>query len=97
MNRFFLKVIAEAEVTEHLKKSMVIRGSANVIDVTRSQALLTSRCLGEVELDLPEEVILELIHSRWSEEYRGIPSRNQNVTTLTMAALGLKESEILFA
>src|SRR4051812_6353907 len=76
---------------------MVVGSAADVVDVARTQALLTRRCPSEFELALAEEVIFELVHAGGREQHRGIPMGHQDVAGPTNAALRLKECQILFA
>jgi len=91
LDGFVFKIIAKAEVAEHLEERVVISGSADVIDITGSQALLACRRPGEVEFDLTQEMVFELVHPRRRKKYRGIPGRHQHITGLPMVSLGLEE------
>ena len=70
-NRLPLEVIAEAEIAQHLEKSMVIRSPPHIVDVARPQALLAGCRPGELQLAPPEEVVFELIHAGRSEQDQG--------------------------
>jgi len=96
-DRFLLEVIAEREIPQHFKKGVVNRRAANVIDVAGPHALLARRRAGKVELDFAQEVVLELVHPRRSEQHRGVPGRYQYIAGTTRMAFGCKEFEVFFA
>jgi hypothetical protein len=95
MDRVSLEVVAEAEIPQHLEKSVVISGSTHVVDVAGAQTLLASGGSREFELDLSQEMIFELVHARGREKHRRIPGRNQHVARLADVSLGLEKGEIL--
>ncbi len=76
---------------------MVIGGPTDVVDVSGPQTLLAGRRAGEIELDLPQKMVLALIHPRRREKNRWIPSRYQHIAGLAMVPLGLKERQVLFS
>jgi hypothetical protein len=97
VNRFPLEVVAEREVAEHLEERVVPRRAAHVVDIAGPQALLAGRGPGELELALPQEVILELVHARRREQHRRIPAGHEHVARAADAALRLEEGEVGFA
>ena len=87
-----LKIVSEAEVAQHFEERMVVGRSSNIVDITRSQALLARRGTREIEFYFAQEMGLELVHTRRCEKYRGVPGRNEHITRLASMALGLKET-----
>ncbi len=92
-----LEVVAKAEVPEHFEERVVVGGTSHVIDIAGAEAFLASRRAGEFEFDLSEEVILELVHAGGGEQYRGVPSGDEDVAGLAVVPFGLEEGQILFA
>ena len=76
LNRLLLEVIAEGKVAEHLKKRVMPRRAAHVLDVVGANALLATGSPRRWPLLLPEEDRLERQHPRNGEQHRGI-LRNQ--------------------
>ena len=74
MDCLVLEVIAEAEISQHLEKRMVVGRAADVIDIARAEAFLAGRRPREIKLAAAEEMVLELIHSGGSEQHRGVPA-----------------------
>jgi hypothetical protein len=72
VNRLFLEIVAEREVSEHLEKSMVPGREADVFQVvvfpTRPNALLRAGGPGIGSFLLPQKNILELNHPRGREQ-----------------------------
>ena len=96
VDRFVLEVVAEAEVSEHFKESVVVRGAPHVVDVAGAEALLARRRAGEIELDAAQEVVLELVHSSGGEEDRRVPFRDQNVARTADTAFRFEERKVHF-
>ena len=96
MDRLALEVVAEAEIAEHLEEGVVIRRSADVVDVAGSEAFLTGGRAGKVEFAPAEEMVFELVHPRGGEEDRRIPARNENVARASDAPFGFEEGKVLF-
>jgi len=97
IDRFAFEVVAKTEIAQHLEKGVVISRAAHIVDVARAEALLASGGAGEVELYFSQKVIFELIHACRREQHAGIPGRHKHVARLAGVALGLEESEVLFA
>jgi hypothetical protein len=97
MNGFLFEIIAKAKVPEHFKESVVIGCASNVIDIPCAEAFLARCGPSEFQFHFAQKMILELIHSSWGEEYRWIPSWNENVARLTTVTLGLEEGEVFLA
>jgi hypothetical protein len=76
---------------------MVVCRAADVLDVARPQALLATGRPRELQLDLPQEVVLELVHSRRREQHAGIPRRHEHIARHAAMPFGDKEFEVLFA
>ena len=76
---------------------MVVRRSAHIINIACSQTFLTGSRTREVKLYLPEEMVLELVHTSRSKQNGGIPRRNENVAGLSMMSFGLEERQVFFA
>jgi hypothetical protein len=78
---FFLEIISEGEVPEHLEKSVVARGTANIFKVVvlsgYSHAFLGRRSTGIAARFIPEKQVLELDHPGVGEEEGGIVRRNE--------------------
>ena len=92
-----LEIVAETEVSQHLEERMVIGGPADVLDVAGSQTFLAGGRPRVVQLDLAQEVVLELVHTRRREQHAGIPSGDQHVASDARVALGFEEGQVLFA
>ena len=97
MDRFAFEVITEAEVAQHFEERVVVSGASDVVDVAGAKAFLARCGAGEVELDLPQEVILELVHSGGSEQDGRVPGGDQHITSLSHAAFGFEERQVLFS
>ncbi len=91
------EVVAEAEIPQHLKESMVKRGAADVVDITGAQTFLAGRGAGEFQFHFAQKMVLELVHSGRSEQDRGIPGGHQDIARFSNAAFGFKKFEIFFA
>ena len=96
VDRLPLEIVAEAEVAQHLEERVVIGCAADVVDVAGPQTFLAGRRAGEFELATPEEMVLELVHSRGSEKDRGVPTRHQHVARPADAPLGGEKGQVFF-
>jgi hypothetical protein len=80
-NGFFLVVIAERPVAEHLEKGVVGVVAAHVVEVVvlagHAHTLLRVGDAGVIALVGAEEDVLELHHARVGEEQGRIPARHQ--------------------
>ena len=91
-----LEVVAETEVAEHLKKGVMVRGPADVVDIAGAQAFLAGGRAGELEFAPAEEMVLELVHSGRGEQDGGIPAGNENVARAADTPFAFEEGEVLF-
>ena len=89
VDRAFLEVVAEGEVTVHLEEGTVASGSSNVIDVIGTNALLNRCCPGPGRRFNPDDVGNKRNHSRDGEENRGL-RRNKRHRRANLMALGCK-------
>ena len=69
LDGFFLEVVAEGEVAEHLEEGVVPRGDAHVLDVVGPHALLGRCGARDGALGLAHEHGLELEHARDGEQH----------------------------
>src|SRR5688572_19926392 len=80
-DRVFLEVVAEREVAEHLKKRVMARRWPDVLEVVvlaaDPHALLAAGGALVLALFLPEEHVLELVHSGIREQQRGVVMGNE--------------------
>lgn len=95
VNRFLFEVITEAEIPQHLEKRMVIRGSADVIDIPRPQTFLHGRRAGEFEFDSPQKMVLKRVHPGGSEQDQRY-SGYQHITRSAGMSFAFKEREVFF-
>jgi len=56
-----------------------------------SEPLWASGCVGEFQFDTAQEVVFELVHSGWREEFGRGPLGHQHVARFADATLGLKK------
>ena len=81
MNRFALEVIAEAEIAEHLEKSVMPRRVADILQIVvlaaGAHAALRARGARIVARLLAEKHILELHHAGIGEQQRRIVARDE--------------------
>src|SRR5439155_14479724 len=61
-DRILFEVVAEREVPEHLEKGLVPRRKPDVLDVVRTDRLLTAGCARELHRPLAAEIRLERHH-----------------------------------
>ena len=83
---FFLEVIAERPVTQHLKEGVMVRVFSNIVQIVVlpacANALLRIRRPGELgkrrlRISLAQENRFVLIHARVCEEKRGVVDRHR--------------------
>ena len=67
MNGLAFEIIAETEIPQHLKKSLVVRRTTHIVDVPGSQTLLTCGRPDKIKFDFAQEVVFELVHTRRRE------------------------------
>ena len=91
VDRITFEIIAKTKVTQHLKKGVVIGSAPYIVDIAGPETFLASGCTGEVQLHLPEEMRFELIHPRGREQYRWIPSGNENIALASRMSLAFEE------
>src|SRR5664279_2139030 len=72
LDRLALEVVAEGEVSEHLKERQVARGVADVVDVDRAKDLLAVRQARRRRSFLAEEVRLQRVHAGDRQQRRRI-------------------------
>ena len=79
-----LEVVAEAEIAEHLEKSMVPGGIANIVEVVvlaaRPHTLLRGRRSRIRTAFLPRKHVLKLNHATIRKQQRGVVAGNQRTT-----------------
>ena len=95
--RFFLKIIAEGEIAEHLKEGSVARGIADVLDVVRADALLAGRHSAAGRFKLSRKVFFERRHSRDDEQERFVVFRHKGIASAAEMSFGFKEIEKFLA
>ncbi len=80
-DRLFLEVIAKAEVAEHLKKRVVTRRVANIVQIVvlaaRAHTFLRCRRAVVVTRLNPRKQVLELHHARVDEHKRRVIARHK--------------------
>ena len=80
-DRLFLEIVAEGEVPQHLEKSVVAGGVADIVEVVvlaaGTHAFLRRRRPAVGPPLLPREDVLELHHAAVGEHQRGIVSRHK--------------------
>jgi len=91
MNGFGFEVITKREIPQHLEECVMVGRHTDIRDITRSQALLTGRCLGEFDLSHAKKLILELIHSRRGKQNRGVIFRDKHIGGTANTPFGNKE------
>ena len=91
MNGLAFEIVSEREISEHFKKRMVIRGDADIANITCSQAFLRRRGFGEVDRPDSQELIFELVHAGRREQHGRIIFGNQHIGRTTHAAFRLEE------
>ena len=96
VNRLAFEIVAETEIAEHFEEGVVIRRSADVVDIAGPQALLAGRRAGKVEMAPAEEMVLELVHPGGGEEDRRVPAGDEHVARAAHAPFGFKEGKVLF-
>ena len=81
IDRLFLEIVSETEISEHLKEGVVARGVANIIEVvmfaTGTDAYLRRRGTRISPLLLAGEDVLELHHAAIGKQQRRIVARHQ--------------------
>lgn len=81
MDGIFLEVVAKGEISQHFEKRVVAEGVANVLEVimlaANPHALLTRGCSPVWAGFIPQEGILELVHSRVGKQERWVIEWNQ--------------------
>jgi len=97
VDRVFLEIIAEAEVTEHFKEGVVTCGVADVFQVAvlaaGSHALLAAGRSGVGTFFLTQEAVLELVHPRVGEQQGWVVIRDQGAGRDTGVTLLLEEAK----
>ena len=90
-----LEIIAEGKIPQHLEKSVMAIGEADVFEVVvlaaGAHALLRGSGALVVALLEPQENVLELVHPRVGEEQRGIADGHQRGTAHDAMAVGGKK------
>ena len=85
------EVIAEGEVSEHLKVSAVTRGLSHSLKVGRSDTTLTSGNAAAGRLLLSREVLLHRCHTRVYEQKALVVDRNERKARQSEVSLCLKK------
>ena len=96
-NGVAFEIVSEAEIAQHFEERVVVRRTADIVDVTRAEAFLAGRGTRELQLDLAQKVRLELIHPGGSEQDRRVPGGDQHVAATASVAFGFEEAQIFFA
>ena len=96
-NSLMLEVVAEGEVTQHLKVSAVTCGLADILNIGCANALLAGCNAVARRLLDTLEVLLERRHSCIDKQNGVIPLRNQRKAVQAKMSLALKETEVAFA
>ena len=98
---FFLEIIAEGKIAEHLEKSVMAVGEADVFKVVvlaaGADAFLAGRGAVVVALFEAEENVLELVHPGVGEKQRGIVRGDERRAAHDAVAALLEEFQKCFA
>ena len=80
-DRFFFEIVAKAEVAQHLKKGVVARGIADIVEVImlapRPHTFLCRGGTGVIARFKPREQVFELHHAGVDEHQRWIVARDE--------------------
>ena len=95
MNGFFLKIIAEGEVTQHFKEGAVARGLADVIYIQSTNALLAGGNALAGRHTLTREIRLERCHTCVDKKQGAVALRHEGEGIQTEMSLGFKEFKMV--
>ena len=95
-NDFFLEVILEGEVAQHLKEGAMAGGDAHTLDIRGADALLAGGHTMAGRLLLRQEPLLHGSHAAVDQQQAGVVLRHQGEAVQTQVALALKEAQVLF-
>ena len=93
LQRLFLEVVTEREVTQHFKVSAVTCGLTDVFNITGTDTLLTGADSSAGRLDLTSKVGLHGSHTGVDQQQGFIVLRNQGEAGQTQMVLALKKLE----
>ena len=94
--RLALEIVAEREVTQHLKKGAVARGNAHALNVGSADTLLAGGDALARRCDLACEILLHGSHSAVDQQKAVVVLWNQRKAGKPETSLRLKKREELF-